>query len=40
VNGPVEGLTLDDLACRLDINVTAQIGVTQAVLPKLREARG
>lgn len=40
VNGPVEGLTLDDLSRQLDINVTAQIGVTQAVLPKLREARG
>ncbi|WP_327120634.1 SDR family oxidoreductase [Nocardia sp. NBC_01730] len=40
VNGPVEGLTLDDLSRQLDINVTAQIGMTQAVLPKLREARG
>lgn len=40
VNGPVESLSLDDLSRQLDINVTAQIGVTQAVLPKLREARG
>ncbi len=40
VNGPVEGLTLDDLSRQLDINVTAQIGVTQAVLPLIREATG
>jgi len=29
VNGPVEGLSLDDLSRQLDVNVTAQIGVTQ-----------
>ena len=40
VNGPVEGLSLDDLSHQLDINVTAQIAVTQAVLPKIRKARG
>lgn len=40
VNGPVEGLTLDDLSRQFDVNVTAQIGVTQAVLPKIRAARG
>ena len=40
VNGPVEALSLDDLSRQLDVNVTAQIGVTQAVLPKLRERQG
>jgi len=40
VNGPVEGLSLDDLSRQLEVNVTAQIGVTQAVLPKIREGRG
>lgn len=40
VNGPVESLSLDDFSRQLDVNVTAQIGVTQAVLPKIRQARG
>jgi NAD(P)-dependent dehydrogenase (short-subunit alcohol dehydrogenase family) len=40
VNGPVEGLSLDDLTQQLDVNVISQIAVTQAVLPKIREARG
>ena len=40
VNGPVEGLALDDLSRQLEVNVTAQIAVTQAVLPKIRAAKG
>lgn len=40
VQGPVEGISLENLSRQLDVNVTAQIGVTQAVLPLLREARG
>jgi short-subunit dehydrogenase len=40
VNGPVEALSLDDLTHQLDVNVISQIAVTQAVLPKIRAARG
>ena len=40
VNGPVEGLSLDDLTQQLDVNVISQIAVTQAVLPKIRAGRG
>ena len=40
VNGPVEGLALDDLARQLDVNVISQIAVTQAVLPKIRASHG
>jgi NAD(P)-dependent dehydrogenase (short-subunit alcohol dehydrogenase family) len=40
VNGPVEALSIDDLERQLDVNVVAQIAVTQAVLPKIRAARG
>ena len=40
VNGPVEGLSLDRLEHQLDVNVVAQIAVTQAVLPKIRAAKG
>ena len=35
VNGPVEGLSLDDLTQQLDVNVISQIAVTQPVLPKV-----
>ncbi|KHO18191.1 SDR family oxidoreductase [Mycolicibacterium setense] len=40
VNGPVEGLSLDDLTQQLSVNVISQIAVTQAVLPHIRAARG
>lgn len=40
VNGPVEGLTLEDLSRQLEVNVVAQVAVTQAVLPKIRAAKG
>ncbi|WP_202033246.1 SDR family NAD(P)-dependent oxidoreductase [Nocardioides sp. WS12] len=40
VQGPVESVALDDLSRLLEVNVTAQIAVVQAVLPQLRAARG
>lgn len=40
VNGPVEGLSLDDLTQQLNVNVISQIAVTQAVLPTIRSSRG
>jgi NAD(P)-dependent dehydrogenase (short-subunit alcohol dehydrogenase family) len=40
VNGPVEGLSLDDLTRQLDVNIISPIAVTQTVLPKIRAARG
>jgi NAD(P)-dependent dehydrogenase (short-subunit alcohol dehydrogenase family) len=40
VNGPVEGLSLDDLTQQLDVNVISQIAVTQAVLPMIRATSG
>lgn len=40
VNGPIEALAVDDLAHQLDVNVVAQVAVTQAVLPRIRAGRG
>jgi NAD(P)-dependent dehydrogenase (short-subunit alcohol dehydrogenase family) len=40
VAGPVEALDLDELREQLDVNVVAQIAVTQAVLPLLRTSKG
>lgn len=40
VPGPVEAVALDALRRQLEINVVGQIAVTQAVLPRLRTARG
>ena len=40
VNGPVEGLSIDQLSTQLDVNVVSQIAVTQAVLPALRAGHG
>jgi NAD(P)-dependent dehydrogenase (short-subunit alcohol dehydrogenase family) len=40
VGGPIETLTLDDLRWQLEVNVIGGTGVTQAVLPLIRKARG
>ncbi|TWP52083.1 SDR family oxidoreductase [Lentzea tibetensis] len=40
VGGPVEVLDLDDVRHQLEVNVVAQVAVTQAVLPLLRPRRG
>jgi NAD(P)-dependent dehydrogenase (short-subunit alcohol dehydrogenase family) len=40
VSGMLEFLPLDELRRQLEVNVVGQIGVTQAFLPSLRQARG
>jgi NAD(P)-dependent dehydrogenase (short-subunit alcohol dehydrogenase family) len=40
VAGPLEGVALAELRRQLDVNVTGQLAVTQAVLPALRATRG
>ncbi len=40
VAGPMECVPLDRLRLQLEVNVTGQVAVTQAMLPLLRAARG
>jgi NAD(P)-dependent dehydrogenase (short-subunit alcohol dehydrogenase family) len=40
VGGPLEFLPLEQLRYQLEVNVTAQVAVTQALMPTLRRARG
>ncbi|BAX98795.1 retinol dehydrogenase [Mycobacteroides chelonae] len=40
VIGPVEATPIGELSRQLDVNVTAQIAVTQTVLPKIRVGHG
>lgn len=40
VGGPVEAVTPADLRHQLEVNVVGQMAVTQAVLPRIRAARG
>src|SRR4051794_13181077 len=40
VAAPVEALDLGELRHQLEVNVVGQVAVTQAVLPRLRAARG
>ncbi len=40
VPGPLEALPLDDFRRQIEVNLTAQVAVTQALLPQIRTARG
>ena len=40
VGGPIEALPLDELRRQMEVNLIGQAAVTQAVLPRLRDARG
>jgi NAD(P)-dependent dehydrogenase (short-subunit alcohol dehydrogenase family) len=40
VDGPIEAIPAGELRRQLEVNVVAQIAVTQAVLPRLRSSRG
>ncbi len=40
VPGPLETLPIDDFRRQVDVNLTAQVAVTQAMLPAIRTARG
>jgi NAD(P)-dependent dehydrogenase (short-subunit alcohol dehydrogenase family) len=40
LQGPVEGLPLDDYRRQLEVNVIGQVAVTQALLAMIRAARG
>ena len=40
VAGPLEALPIEDFRRQLELNLTAQVAVTQAMLPAIRMARG
>ena len=40
VPGPLEALPIEDFRRQVDVNLTAQVAVTQAMLPAVRSARG
>jgi NAD(P)-dependent dehydrogenase (short-subunit alcohol dehydrogenase family) len=40
VPGPLETLPIDDFRRQIEVNLTAQVAVTQAMLPLIRKARG
>jgi NAD(P)-dependent dehydrogenase (short-subunit alcohol dehydrogenase family) len=40
VPGPLETLPIDDFKRQIEVNLTAQVAVTQAMLPAIRVARG
>jgi NAD(P)-dependent dehydrogenase (short-subunit alcohol dehydrogenase family) len=40
IPGPLETLPLDDFRRQVEVSLTAQVGVTKAMLPAIRRARG
>src|SRR3954462_7436265 len=40
VGGPVEAVPIDDVRRQFEVNVVGQVAVTQALMPRLRAARG
>jgi NAD(P)-dependent dehydrogenase (short-subunit alcohol dehydrogenase family) len=40
VSGPIEAVAVEDVRKQFELNVVAQVAVTQAVLPLLRESKG
>jgi NAD(P)-dependent dehydrogenase (short-subunit alcohol dehydrogenase family) len=40
IPGPLETIPIDDFRRQVEVNLTAQVAVTQALLPAIREARG
>ncbi|HEX7293647.1 MAG TPA: SDR family NAD(P)-dependent oxidoreductase [Solirubrobacterales bacterium] len=40
VPGPLEALPIDDFRRQIEVNLTAHVAVTQAMLPQIRAARG
>lgn len=40
IPGPLETLPLEDFRRQVEVNLTAQVGVTKAMLPAVRRARG
>lgn len=40
VPGPLEALPIDDFRRQIEVNMTAQVAVTQAMLPAIRSSRG
>ncbi len=40
IPGPLETLPLDDFRRQVEVNLTAQVAVTKAMLPQIRTARG
>jgi NAD(P)-dependent dehydrogenase (short-subunit alcohol dehydrogenase family) len=40
IAGPLEVVRLEDFRRQLDVNVTGQLAVTQALLPRLRQSEG